>query len=84
MVKNNEVITSFLGSASELLNTSRQFDDIYRQIISVNRKNSINSSSNDFFVHFVVLLLPRGVLLDYQIVAGGNNKIFGDNKNCIL
>ena len=39
MIKNPEVITSFLGSASELLNTSRQFSDIYRQIIVNNRKN---------------------------------------------
>ena len=38
MIKNNEVIASFLGSASELLNTSRQFSDIYRQIIVNNRK----------------------------------------------
>ena len=39
MIKNPEVITSFLGSASELLNTSRQFSDIYRQIVVNNRKN---------------------------------------------
>ena len=39
MIKSNEVVTSFLGSASELLNTSRQFSDIYRQIINNNRKN---------------------------------------------
>jgi hypothetical protein len=37
-----------------------------------------------FFVDFVVLLLPRRLLLEYQIVAGGNNKIFGGNKMAFL
>ena len=30
MIKNPEVISSFLGEAAQLLNTSRQFSDIYR------------------------------------------------------
>jgi hypothetical protein len=33
-----------------------------------------------FSPDFVVLLLPRRLLSVYQIVAGGNNKMFGDNK----
>jgi hypothetical protein len=36
-----------------------------------------------FFTDFVVLLLPRRLLSVYQIVAGGNNKLFGDNKTVI-
>ena len=39
MIKNKEVISLFLADAAELLNTSRQFSDIYRQIINKNRKN---------------------------------------------
>lgn len=39
MVKNNEVVSSFLAGATNLLNTSRQFSDIYREIINNNRKN---------------------------------------------
>ena len=39
MIKNPEVISAFLGEAAQLLNTSRQFSDIYRQIITNNRKN---------------------------------------------
>ena len=39
MIKNAEVVTSFLADAANLLNTSRQFSDIYRQIINNNRKN---------------------------------------------
>ena len=39
MIKNPEVITTFLADAEKLLNTSRQFSDIYRQIIDNNRKN---------------------------------------------
>ena len=36
MIKNTENVTSFLLGAAELLNTSRQFSDIYRQIIDNN------------------------------------------------
>ena len=39
MIKNAEVVSTFLGEAAQLLNTSRQFSDIYRQIITSNRKN---------------------------------------------
>ena len=39
MIKNQEVISAFLGEAAQLLNTSRQFSDIYRQIIVNNKKN---------------------------------------------
>ena len=39
MVRTNENVTSFLAGAKELLNTSRQFSDIYRYIINNNRKN---------------------------------------------
>ena len=39
MIKNAEVVSSFLADAANLLNTSRQFSDIYRQIITNNRKN---------------------------------------------
>ena len=39
MIKNAEVVTSFLADAAELLNTSRQFSAIYRQIMTNNRKN---------------------------------------------
>jgi hypothetical protein len=37
----------------------------------------------NFSPDFVVLLLPRRLLSVYQIVAGGNNKLFGDNKTVI-
>lgn len=39
MIKNQEVVSLFLADAAELLNTSRQFSDIYRQIVNKNRKN---------------------------------------------
>ena len=39
MIKNTENVTAFLMSASDLLNTSRQFSDIYRQIVETNKKN---------------------------------------------
>ena len=39
MIKNPEVISAFLGNAENLLNTARQFSDIYRQIIANNKKN---------------------------------------------
>ena len=39
MVKNQEAVSLFLAEASQLLNTSRQFSDIYRQIIVNNKKN---------------------------------------------
>ena len=39
MIKNADVVSSFLAGAAELLNTSRQFSDIYRKIINDNRKN---------------------------------------------
>ena len=39
MTRTNENVTSFLSGATELLNTSRQFSDIYRYIVTNNRKN---------------------------------------------
>ena len=39
MIKNADVITSFLGDAAELLNTSRQFSAIYLHLMANNRKN---------------------------------------------
>ena len=39
MNRTNENVTAFLAGATELLNTSRQFSDIYRYIISNNKKN---------------------------------------------
>ncbi len=39
MIRTNENVTSFLAGATELLNTSRQFSDIYRYIVTNNRKN---------------------------------------------
>ena len=39
MIRNNENVTAFLESAAKLLNTSRQFSDIYRQTIDENKKN---------------------------------------------
>ena len=39
MIRNNENVTSFLAGATELLNTARQFSDIYRYIMVNNRKN---------------------------------------------
>ena len=39
MIKNADVVSSFLGGAAELLNTSRQFSAIYRQLMETNRKN---------------------------------------------
>ena len=39
MIKNPEVISAFLADAEKLLNTSRQFSAIYRQIIDSNKKN---------------------------------------------
>ena len=39
MIKNADVVSSFLADAAELLNTSRQFSAIYRQIMANNRKN---------------------------------------------
>ena len=39
MIKNADVITSFLGDAAELLNTSRQFSAIYHHLMANNRKN---------------------------------------------
>ena len=38
MIKNTENVTSFLMGAANLLNSSRQFDDIYRHIILENKK----------------------------------------------
>ena len=38
MIKNNENVTAFLMKAAQLLNSSRQFDDIYRQIVTDNKK----------------------------------------------
>ena len=46
MIKNTENVTSFLMGAAELLNTSRQFSDIYRQIIDKNKKNVYASYFN--------------------------------------
>ena len=39
MIRTNENVTSFLSGATELLNTSRQFSDIYRYIVTNNKKN---------------------------------------------
>ena len=39
MIKNADVVSSFLAGAAELLNTSRQFSAIYRQLMENNRKN---------------------------------------------
>ena len=39
MIRTHENVTSFLSGATELLNTSRQFSDIYRYVIEKNRKN---------------------------------------------
>ena len=39
MIKNPEVVALFLKDAENLLNTSRQFSDIYRQIVVNNKKN---------------------------------------------
>ena len=39
MIKNADVITSFLGDAAELLNTSRQFSAVYHHLMANNRKN---------------------------------------------
>ena len=39
MIRSNENVTAFLAGATELLNTSRQFSDIYRYIVNNNRKN---------------------------------------------
>ena len=39
MIKNPEVVSLFLKDAENLLNTSRQFSDIYRQILFNNKKN---------------------------------------------
>ena len=39
MIKNADVVSSFLADAAKLLNTSRQFSAIYRQLMETNRKN---------------------------------------------
>ena len=39
MIKNADVISSFLADAAELLNTSRQFSAIYHHLMENNRKN---------------------------------------------
>ena len=39
MIRTHENVASFLAGATELLNTSRQFSDIYRFVIEKNRKN---------------------------------------------
>ena len=39
MNRTNENVTAFLAGATELLNTSRQFSDIYRYIVNNNKKN---------------------------------------------
>ena len=39
MKRTNENVTAFLAGATELLNTSRQFSDIYRYIMTNNSKN---------------------------------------------
>ena len=39
MNRTNENVTAFLAGATQLLNTSRQFSDIYRYIIDNNKKN---------------------------------------------
>ena len=39
MIRTNENVTSFLAGATELLNTSRQFSDIYRYIVTNNKKS---------------------------------------------
>ena len=39
MKRTNENVTAFLSGATTLLNTSRQFSDIYRYIVNNNRKN---------------------------------------------
>ena len=38
MIKNNENVTAFLMGAADLLNSSRQFDDIYHHLIRENKK----------------------------------------------
>ena len=39
MIKNADVVSSFLADAAELLNTSRQFSAIYHHLMENNRKN---------------------------------------------
>ena len=82
MIKNKEVVSLFLGDAAELLNTSRQFSDIYRQIINKNRKNVYAEffNINNKIKHYKYQKMDQNVkrfasFLRKEITAKDNSRI---------
>ena len=84
MIKNAEVVSSFLADAAQLLNTSRQFSDIYRQIINNNRKNVYAEyfNLNNKIKHYKYQKMDANVK---RYAAFLRNKVKGnDNSRIIL
>ena len=63
MIRNNDNVTAFLAGATDLLNTSRQFSDIYRYIVVNNRKNvyAEYSSVNNKVKHYKYQKMDQNV-----------------------
>ena len=63
MIRNNDNVTAFLAGATDLLNTSRQFSDIYRYIVVNNRKNvyAEHSSVNNKVKHYKYQKMDQNV-----------------------
>ena len=82
MIRTNENVTSFLAGATELLNTSRQFSDIYRYIVTNNRKNVYAEyfNLNNKIKHYKYQKFDQNVkryasYLKNRIKAGENSRV---------
>ena len=83
MVKNQEAVSLFLAEASQLLNTSRQFSDIYRQIIVNNKKNIYAEyfNLNNKIKHYKYAKMDQNVK---RFASYLNSKIKGETNSRII
>ncbi len=83
MVKNQEAVSLFLAEASQLLNTSRQFSDIYRQIIVNNKKNIYAEyfNLNNKIKHYKYAKMDQNVK---RFASYLNGKIKGETNSRII
>jgi acyl carrier protein len=83
MVKNQEAVSLFLAEASQLLNTSRQFSDIYRQIIVNNKKNIYAEyfNLNNKIKHYKYVKMDQNVK---RFASYLNSKIKGETNSRII
>ena len=83
MNRTNENVTAFLAGATELLNTSRQFSDIYRYIVNNNKKNVYAEyyGANNKLKHYKYQKMDQNVK---RFASYLKNKIKADENSRVI